>query len=357
MYGKIPFIYLKILIIILLFLGVYKYNHTLYIHNNTLNSFLQTSLQLDLSERLNSPNVNPIEGTTSQIPVDSLKGKGVLIQSAEKDKLYSYPDKKSQYITKVNHISIDQTVTRLLNPIQLPQLDSILTSLLKEKEWHAEVGILYSDSIKQIYQYSNPDLSIYSSNLHTEVVYLGIENEMKVQAFIRFHPHWLLQKQGRTIFYGGIVWLFLCGLTLYIGIYRRKQQLVETDKQGEKEIVENHPQEKTIQIGKYTYYQQKGILEFENECPISIRKTQEYIVLNTLLATEDCHCSQTKLLTALGKKEEFINQLRSIVSRLRKHFKQDPHIQIILKESVYYLLIDSEEHAKSDQSDENPSVK
>ena len=488
---------LKILILALFIIELYSYMDLLAVKKYGLNKILQTSVKVDLSLRTTSPKVQSQEGTVSQVPVDSLKGKGVFIQFQEKEDFYPYSSKDIQQITKIDQTAIDHTVTRVLNPIQLAQLDSIFLSLLKEKNWKVETGLLYTDSIQQINLHSNKDLSIYSSFLHTDVLPLGIEKEMTVQAFVRFHPHWILQKEGRPVLYVGIIWIMLCGIYVFVWIYQRKSSKrsvvnneiknkenverfenvidekvkkdlgeheigneIENDKvidvfgnepceeaqkemekdvkqeindeiesekalevlgnepckeaqkemekdvkqeindeiEGEKALegLENEPHEEAqkemerdvkqeinneienekavkafknefceetgierqkdikqefefdqkieketdIQIGKYIFDKEHGILIYEKDKNL-IRKTQEYIVLNSLVEASDNYCTEEDLLKALDKKEEFIGQLRSVISRLRKCFIYDANIQIVREGCGYQLIINS----------------
>ncbi|WP_106831991.1 hypothetical protein [Parabacteroides pacaensis] len=502
----------RILIVAIFIIGIYHYTNDLITLKYHLNEILQAAVKVDLSIRMTSPKVNVRKGTISSFPIDSLKGKGILMQIDEKDHFYPYPDKETQRIVKIDQSAIGQTAIRVLNPIQLAQLDSIFLSLLKEKNWKVETGLLYTDSIRQINLHSNKDLSIYSSLLHTDIFPLGIEKEMTVQAFVRFHPHWILQKEGRPLLYVGIIWIVLCGIYVFVWIYQRKSSKrsvvnnkiknkenveefknvidekvkkdlgeheigneIENDKvidvygnepceevkkemekdvkqeindeiESEKaiEVLENEPceeeqkemekdvkqeindeiesekaiealenepheeeqkemerdvkheinneienekavkalknefceetgiekendikqefefgqkseKETNIQIGKYIFDKEHGILIYEKDKNL-IRKTQEYIVLNSLVDASDNYCTEEDLLKALDKKEEFIGQLRSVISRLRKCFIYDASIQIVREGCGYQLIINSNTTVAENTANESTTI-
>lgn len=124
---------------------------------------------------------------------------------------------------KVDQTAELQTITHYYNPIRPVQLDSIFHATLKQEGWNVQVGITYSDYHKQSHQHSNTDMSIYSSSFHTDIIPLGLNNEMTVQAFVRFHPHWLFQKGGRFMLGITILWLVLCGVYLFVWLRQRRK--------------------------------------------------------------------------------------------------------------------------------------
>lgn len=212
---------LKVLTILLLFIGSIEYHNLLGTYKEIIDKAFESALSIDLGERIASSKLNYREGKIPLSPVDSLRGKGILVQSSKGNIFRSYTKEMNREMTQIDKTAEMQTVTRFLNPIYPARLDSIFTSILKEKGLKVETGILYSDSIAQNNQYTKPDMRIYLSSFHTDIIPLGLNNEMTVQAFVRFHPHWLLQKGGRLMLGIIILWVMLCGVYLFVWLRQR----------------------------------------------------------------------------------------------------------------------------------------
>lgn len=352
----------KIAIVTLLMAGGIIYNATLYEHRKTIDKAFNTTLKLDLSKREDaSPQMKPRKGTLPKTPEDTVKGKGILVLTSKDTVFYPYKNEKNRLLVKVDQTAELQTITHYYNPIRPVQLDSIFHATLKQEGWNVQVGITYSDYHKQSHQHSNTDMSIYSSSFHTDIIPLGLNNEMTVQAFVRFHPHWLFQKGGRFMLGITILWLVLCGVYLFVWLRQRrkanplsvpveemtgneeiKEEEITTpsDISPEKEATKREKENQTA-IGKYNYDKEKGLLYWGNEQPECIKKRQEYIILTCLLEAPDYCCKESELLKALGKKidKSYTNSLQLVMSRLRKCFEKDPQIQILHTDKSEYQLI------------------
>lgn len=95
-----------------------------------------------------------------------------------------------------------------------------------------------------------------------------------------------------------------------------------------------------VAIGEYIYDKEKGLLYWGNGQPECIKKRQEYIVLTCLLEAPDYRCEESELLKALGKKTDksYTNSLQLVISRLRRCFEKDLHIQILHIADEYQLV-------------------
>lgn len=360
---KNPWLFsLKTIIVILLIVGEIKYSDTLYHHKKVMNRAFQTTLELDLGKRIEtSPTLNYRGGEIEISPGDTLKGKGILVQTSENMTFTPYENENNRLLMKIDKTAKSQTVAHYYNPIRPVQLDSIFHATLKQEGWNVQVGITYSDYHKQSHQHSNTDMSIYSSSFHTDIIPLGLNNEMTVQAFVRFHPHWLFQKGGRFMLGITILWLVLCGVYLFVWLRQRRkanplsvpveemtgnEEIKEeeitppSDISPEKEATRREKENQTA-IGKYNYDKEKGLLYWGNEQPECIKKRQEYIILTCLLEAPDYCCKESELLKALGKKidKSYTNSLQLVMSRLRKCFEKDPQIQILHTDKSEYQLI------------------
>lgn len=346
---------LKIAIVTLLMAGGIIYNTTLYEHKKTIDKAFNTTLKLDLSKRKDaSPQMKPRRGTLPKAPANTLKEKGILVRTSKDTTFYPYKNEKNRLLMKVDQIAELQTITHYYNPIRPIQLDSIFQATLKQEGWNVQVGITYSDYSKQSHQHSNTDMSIYSSSFHTDIIPLGLNNEMTVQAFVRFHPHWLLQKGGRLMLGIIILWIMLCGVYLFVWLRERRKVAplpapveevhitLPSDVSPAKGTVKEE-KDKKVAIGEYSYDKEKGLLYWGNGQQECIKKRQEYIVLTCLLEAPDYRCEECELLKALGKKADksYTNSLQSVISRLRKCFEKDPHIQISHIADEYQLITDA----------------
>lgn len=326
-----------IFMIILSGISIYQYNWIMIESKYKITSAVKNALEEDLGIRLSSPKVNLRKGFLRKELKDSLEEKKIVVRSAAGEKTYSYKKGMDRHIVNLAPYLVYQSAIRTINPIQVNHLDSIFHSLLLRDRIQGETGILYIDTIANTRLHSNEDMSIYTSSIHTDVIPLGIIDEMEVQAFVRYYPHWIFQPIGRR-FLCVLILLIVGGIVIVIyGFYywkteRAKKRVQEEEKK--KEPVEEIP------LGKYTLDVTHGWLILDGKKEY-IRKRQEFAVLVQLLKAPNRMCTREELFKLLDKKEGMSAQLSAIISRLRRLVKEDPSIRITYdnKTGDYQLTI------------------
>lgn len=298
------------------------------------------ALDKDLLERLSTPEVNwQVMPIPIQIDTDLAKIKGVHFQSEEIDTVIPYTDDMTQEQIHLDNRIIHHSATRMIKPICPIHLNNLFAAILDTIGISAKTAVTYYDCIEKKHLYSNPDLQIYTYGIHTNIIHLGLEKEMEVQAFVHFTPHWIFQSHGKSVLF--IILTFICLLaTVFIHSYNFP--LIKKIREYRKRMFCKHSFVKlkngNYQLGKLVLDITNGLLINEQQ-EENISRRQEYILLLAFLKAPDRSLSKEDILKCLNKAVDSQNLINTIISRLRKLLQQDPQLSILYTNNDLYTLI------------------
>lgn len=319
--------------LILFLFCVYQMNEMVQKSQQTIDKVFHQALDLDLFERLQAPQVNKIT-IPGKIKNDKEVPKGLHIRSASGDTIISYTKERSREKFFLDNRYIDHTATRILNPINPCYLEKRLVALLDSADIRGKAAIIYYDKKAEKHLHSNPDMRMYHSVFHSELIQLGVENEIEVQAFVRFSPHWLLQPAGKSI--RGCFYLILVYLLYVLDSRFSFMEQIFFKRRKQKQSCIRLLLDGNYQLGSLHLNVQTGILTGKES--LNIGKRQEYILLLAFLHAPDFKLSRQSLFDILKKSDERnSNQVNMIISRLRKLLEEEPRLQINYIEPDYYL--------------------
>lgn len=305
-------------------------------NKSTIEKALRQALDRDLFIRLLDPKVkfqaSPITAPSNDIPTD-----GIRFRSETTDTIIPYNEKATREQVHMDNRFIEHSATRMINPIQPERLNDLFVALLDSAGIKAETAIVYLDKKEDKYQYSHPDKSFYRLAIQTETISLGLENEIQVQAYVRFAPHWLFQPNGRFLFYNLLlITILLLFLPIYYFLFSEKKKTINTNKKsiGSIEKLSNG----IYQLGKIKLDTVKGLL-INDKQSLYIRNRQEYNLLLAFLEAPNRQLRKQEIVELLNKSDCVqSNQLNTIMSRLRKLLKEEEHIHIELSDKTLYTL-------------------
>lgn len=292
-------------------------------------SFLK-AIEIDSEKRLKD--IEPIVTLGYRNLPDSLTHQNGIIIRTDKGEEFIPHTLEGIGVSKRMSI-ISQSVTAKYKPIQATSLDSIFQVELTDNGIHAHSLVRYQFN-DDVY-YSNSDLKLLSSNIHTEEIITGIYNEIKLQAFISYPPLERL-KEIRTI-----LSFFFCGLLIsiaYLLLRKNKTSAVlPTKKEYAKEVqTPTYPLPpytleitETFRVEDIQFDFQENKLWINNN--ITKLTKQNIKLLKALLKAPDHYLKREEIYPYMWN--DYIqdyNKLNKCTERLRETlYTENPRIEII----------------------------
>lgn len=358
-----------------------------------INFALANAISTDLNRRVASSDLGVRVGGNSSEPVYT---QGIPILEADKKEFILYNDTIRRENLVFNDNIFHQTVLRKLSPIEVPTLDSIFHSMMKQKGYVAETSIRYSDLKNNKTYYSKP----YIIAIHSSVTKLGVENEMEVQAYVKPSVQWVMNRISVGLWVSIILVIALCIILLFYSIICKKikpkrvlkalpenngdsEVMPETDDSSNESAVVDEPyqdiKEETIseaivssdvnqvpeeevstsapeiapvnikkciqQLENGNYQVGNFILDTTiksliiNGESVYIGRRKEYILLLSLLTAPNYYLTTKEVAEKLDiSNHKYNNRLNEAVSRLRTFLKEDPDISVVYKDRKGYVL-------------------
>lgn len=141
------------------------------------------AIELDSEKRLKE--ARPIITLGYRVLPDSLSHQNGIIIYTDKEEIF-IPHKLEGISVSKRMSAISQTVMTKYNPLQTTRLDSIFRELLTCSGIQARTLVCYRFNGDTLY--SSPDLKLLTSDTRTPEIATGIDNEIKLQAFIHYPP-------------------------------------------------------------------------------------------------------------------------------------------------------------------------
>lgn len=357
------------------------------------NLILTSAINKDFTRRVSIADLRVRVGANSSSP---LNPKGVTISEADKKEFIPYDDTTRREDLLFNDNIIHQTVLRKLGPIEVPTLDSIFHSMMKQKGCVAKTSIRYSDLKNNKTYYSKP----YIIAIHSSVTKLGVENEMEVQAYVKPSVQWVMDSISVGLWASIFLAITLSIILLICSIISKKIKLKmelkalpsndvyndvmpETDDSSNESAVVDEPyqdiKEETIseaivssdvnqvpeeevstsapeiapvnikkciqQLENGNYQVGNFILDTTiksliiNGTSVYIGRRKEYILLLSLLTAPNYYLTTKEVAEKLDiSNHKYNNRLNEAVSRLRTFLKEDPDISVVYKDRKGYVL-------------------
>lgn len=321
---------------------------------------------------------------------------GILITEANKKEFIPYNDTIKRENLVSNDNVFHQTVLRKLSPIEVPTLDSIFYSMMKQKGCVAETSIRYSDLKNNKTYYSKP----YIIAIHSSVTKLGVKSEMEVQAYVKPSVQWVMNRISVGLWVSITLAIALFIILLFYSIICKKiksrwvlkalpenngdsEVMPETDDSSNESAVVDEPyqdiEEETIseaivssdvnqvteeevstsapeiapvnikkciqQLENGNYQVGNFILDTTiksliiNGTSVYIGRRKEYILLLSLLTAPNYYLTTKEVAEKLDiSNHKYNNRLNEAVSRLRTFLKEDPDISVVYKDRKGYVL-------------------
>lgn len=194
-------------------------------NKSTIENAFRQALDRDLFIRLLDPKVK-FQASPITAPSKDISTNGIRFRSETTDTIIPYNEKITREQVHMDNRFIEHSATRMINPIQPERLNDLFVALLDSAGIKAETAIVYLDKKEDKYQYSNPDKSFYYLAIKTDTISLGLENEIKVQAYVHFTPHWLFQPNSQFLFYNLLFMaILLLSLPIYYFLFIKKRKL------------------------------------------------------------------------------------------------------------------------------------
>lgn len=310
---------------------------------SSINASIIDSIQKDLYIRVNSPKVNKRKvGSNNQT---NSTQKGVHVITEITDSFIDYDENISKEEVYFNQSLMDQSATRILNPINLEKLHSIFQESIIKNKILTNSSILYIDKVENKSYIYPPNNSNSFITYNTDKIELGLKKEMVVIASLSFSVTNLFRHQT-DIF---IISFFVLILTLMIYptvclIYKiRSNNIINhhNKRKGALAFV------KTIILdesgnyifGKFTLDTKSKTLKWDNDF-IDLSKRREFLLLISLLESPDNSLTKDQAAEILEiHNYKYNNQLNSSISRLRAILKPDPFVVIESKKGDGYRLV------------------
>lgn len=340
---KIHFAFLSIFILLILtcLIQFFKFESET---ESRINESLADSIQKDLYIRVNSLKVNKrkIESNNS---INSTQ-KGIRITTEKQDSIIVYD---GNHISKeeiyFNQSLMDQSATRVLNPINLENLHSIFQNTLTKN------NILTNSSIHYIDKVSNETDSFPKNNTNSIITYytpkieLGLEKEMIVVASVSYSVTNLFRHQTDIFIISFFLLIFF--ILIYPSVYLIYK--IRTNKIAQRHIKEKNIYETTKHIikkesddylfGEFLLDTKSKILKWDTNS-IDLSRRREFLLLIALLESPNNSLTKDQAAEILEiHNYKYNNQLNSSITRLRAILKPDPTIIIESKRGEGYHLI------------------
>lgn len=305
-------------------------------------AIFQETISVDMDERLKEtkmPVLFRIEpnDTASQI---TIKREGH--PTVYKEKTDSY--KQQTYAKKQNNTT--QSVLMIKNPIRVNALDSLYSGKLQDADIKAETAVRYTDNVKGETTYSCVDTLFFKNSDASPPETIGFEDEITLQAFIKFSPvsivgHALFPMSGITA-----VWLLLMVMLFYF--------LLRKEKQGEM-IPATYPDTYKYQLADHLVYDaEKGIILYNSDEILLTPQAAQ--VLDNLLRSPDHFMTYSQLIRELYGDADIggKNRLDQTIKRTREILAEIPELRIMNVSKKGYRLMTptGEEQVCGDEEDQ-----
>ena len=305
-----------------------------------INASIVDSIQKDLYIRVNSPKVNKRKVVSNNQPYSQ---DGIHVKTEKTDSIIYYDENLSKEEVYFNQSLMDQSATRILNPINLEKLHTIFQESIIKKNILTNSYILYKDKIdhkSDIYPSTNNNSFI---TYNSDNIELGLKKEMTVIASVSFSVTNLFRHQT-DIF---IISFFILILTIlsyptaYLIYKIRSKNIINHHFTG------NEGLSRTITLaecgnylfGKFTLDTKTKVLKWDNDF-IDLSKRREFLLLFSLLESPDNSLTKERAAEILEiHNYKYNNQLNTSISRLRAILKPDPSVVVESKKGNGYRLV------------------
>lgn len=262
---------------------------TLYKH---VDIAFKTTITHDLNERFQEKNHAFTSGTTDE------KGDHIINKTEETTLFHNRTDEMAQLTFEQKLFNAKQTYLYSVNPIQVKTLDSLFQKQLKSTGIHAKSAICYTDSILQKRVCSKEDSAFCKLAYATEVIHLGVSNEMAVQGFVKI-PFYAVLVHTPAFIPFTILWLLLTGIVLFFFVFRKKKPVQIFPDPPEVELIPL-TNEKLVRLkitDQLSYESQKREI-YDGEALVATLTKQSGIIFNRLLTAPDRFLSHKDLQEA-----------------------------------------------------------
>lgn len=96
-------------------------------------------------------------------------------------------------------IHLTETILRFEKPIEVAQLDSFFKQELLKYDIQIETLVYYQDTITNKEYTSNPNTSLLKSKIHTDLIKMGLDKEILLQAFISYPYTMIFKATGKRM--------------------------------------------------------------------------------------------------------------------------------------------------------------
>lgn len=316
---------------------------------------LDAALEKDLHMRKKASKQSFLFGQISASSSNSIK-RGIEFKSEDKTEFIPYDSILQIRKARTKDWEFNATQTSITKdlPVMPQKIDSIFQKELEQKKIHA--SSLIKCTYKGNVSYSSPDTSLFSSSVRTVEIKSGLENEVVLQAFLRYPPLEYYEK-AETIFF----LLFICALifTLYARFIQSKKEKKSNGQSEENEettpnviipqldpgiCLEKEGTEIYHVNENYIFDFSKNML-FSTSQPICITH-QNSITLKALLEAPDFMMKQDSLCTLIwGKNDIDCRRLYQVIKRVKYDVLiPATNLTIISINKNYQLCVDKSEN-------------